>query len=267
MAQDATGTPTALWGIPKYNTAVDPPSGKGFNAAMDFIDGIIIPDLLFDAKGDLVVASAADTAARLPVGTNGQVLTADSAQSTGVKWATAAGTIGYGTALPGSPADGDFFILVDSTTAPTYSWQLRYVAAKASNKWIFVGGSPLKTAEGALDPLTTSYQNVGSATGNIPVNGDYRVTIGGRVEASGSFPSDMAFITVNGAGITESDNDAVTAFVGSSVAQDNIWTGHRELFKALTSGSGVVCRARARSATNIRVSKVSATVLPIAIGG
>lgn len=40
MATDATGTPTSL-GIPKYNTAVDPPSGKGFNAAMDAIDALI----------------------------------------------------------------------------------------------------------------------------------------------------------------------------------------------------------------------------------
>lgn len=40
MAQDATGTPTAK-GIPKYNTATDAPSGKGFNAAMDVIDGLV----------------------------------------------------------------------------------------------------------------------------------------------------------------------------------------------------------------------------------
>jgi hypothetical protein len=44
-----------------------------------------------DAKGDLVAGTAADTFARLAVGTNGQVLTADSAEATGLKWASAAG--------------------------------------------------------------------------------------------------------------------------------------------------------------------------------
>lgn len=42
-----------------------------------------------DAKGDLIVGTAADTFSRLAVGTNNQVLVADSAEATGVKWATA----------------------------------------------------------------------------------------------------------------------------------------------------------------------------------
>ena len=43
-----------------------------------------------DAKGDLVAGTGADTFARLAVGTNGQVLTADSTAATGLAWATAA---------------------------------------------------------------------------------------------------------------------------------------------------------------------------------
>jgi len=40
-----------------------------------------------DAKGDLIAGTGADAFDRLAVGTNGQVLTADSTTSTGLKWA------------------------------------------------------------------------------------------------------------------------------------------------------------------------------------
>lgn len=53
---------------------------------------VVATDPIFDAKGDLAVGTGADTAARLAVGSNGQVLTADSAEATGVKWVTVAGT-------------------------------------------------------------------------------------------------------------------------------------------------------------------------------
>lgn len=53
-----------------------------------------------DAKGDLVAGTAADTFARLAVGTNGQVLTADSAETTGLKWSTISGGFTYATYTP-----------------------------------------------------------------------------------------------------------------------------------------------------------------------
>ena len=67
---------------------------KASNTDMDFTwatDASGIPATIFDAKGDIIAASAADTAARLAVGANNTVLTADSSTATGLKWATPAG--------------------------------------------------------------------------------------------------------------------------------------------------------------------------------
>lgn len=45
-----------------------------------------IPDTILDAKGDLIAASAADTAAKLTAGANGTILMAASGETTGLKW-------------------------------------------------------------------------------------------------------------------------------------------------------------------------------------
>ena len=62
-------------------------------------DSETLPATLIDAKGDLITGTAADTAARLAVGTDGQVLTADSTQSSGMKWGPPAPAGGVKSAL------------------------------------------------------------------------------------------------------------------------------------------------------------------------
>ena len=64
---------------------------KTSNTDMDFTwvaqdDSNAIQNAIVDAKGDIIVATAADTPARLAVGTNGQVLKANSATATGLEW-------------------------------------------------------------------------------------------------------------------------------------------------------------------------------------
>lgn len=70
-------------------TALDAVSGT--NTGDQDLSGLVAKSLV-DAKGDLIVATAAGTVARLPVGaTTGHVLTVDPAESTGLKWAAGGG--------------------------------------------------------------------------------------------------------------------------------------------------------------------------------
>ena len=62
-------------------------SGGGTSGAVTITNSMATT---IDAKGDLIGGTGADTFARLAVGTNGQVLTADSTASTGLAWSTVA---------------------------------------------------------------------------------------------------------------------------------------------------------------------------------
>ena len=118
------------------------------------VEGGIQPTLL-TAKGDLISATAASTVARLAVGSNDQILVADSSTATGLKWATASGgaltltnytptfnniTVGNGTLVSKYVTSGDLVyvyvsLIFGSTTTYTGSnWEISVpVTAAADN--------------------------------------------------------------------------------------------------------------------------------------
>ena len=99
---------------------------KATNTDLDFTwvaqdDSNAIQNAIVDAKGDLITATAADTPARLAVGSNNTVLMADSTTATGLKWGTVSGG---GLTLIGSATAGDYagidFTSIDSSYKELY---------------------------------------------------------------------------------------------------------------------------------------------------
>ena len=217
-----------------------------------------IQSTLVDAKGDLIVATAADTVARLPVGaTNGHVLTVDSAEAGGMKWAAASGGLtgiassasqvlgtssGNITGVDGNTIDSaDPFIKWNDTAARLeYANPLSRPAGA-----MYVGVAPTTTAIGtralciqadrslAADRVPTGVDSV--AIGNSSqaqnsgstaigfrarANNTYAVCIGGESAATGN--SAVAIGGVASASGAQSINiSAYDAYGGNSSSATN----------------------------------------------
>ena len=90
---------------------------------LNYVDGVTsaiqtqldgkVDESLFDTKGDILVASADNTPAKLAVGTNGYLLTANSSATNGVEWAAAP------ISLPSQSGENGKYLTTDGTNA---SW-------------------------------------------------------------------------------------------------------------------------------------------------
>ena len=138
---------------------------KNSNTDMDFTwvaqdDSNAIQNTIVDAKGDLITATAADTPARLAVGTNGQVLSADSTAATGLAWVTAGGgptnwTLlnSGGTALTGAAS------ITVSFTAPKRLMVLMIGASGGARSFITLRPNNISSADYSAAGMNAQFSN------------------------------------------------------------------------------------------------------------
>jgi len=151
------------------------PIGTGTHGHPDYItQATAISPTLVDAKGDIIAASAADTVARLAVGSNDQVLTADSSTATGLKWATpggaltlsqiASGNINSGTSVTISSITQDFLQLhiygvTYATTPSRIRVQLNGSGSSVYDSVTFTGTSSPTISNAILQNGTAIFLN------------------------------------------------------------------------------------------------------------
>jgi hypothetical protein len=150
-------------------------------------DSNAIQNAIVDAKGDLIAATAADTPARLAVGTNGQILTADSTAATGIKWATPAAAAG-GLTLVKAQTIGSTVSSVTVTDAFSSTYD---------NYLITISGGVGSTVEGAV--LTLGSTSTGYYAGGYYL-ATTSATLNGYNVSNGSSWLAMYFSTTGGSG-------------------------------------------------------------------
>lgn len=106
---NAGATLTTLGITAFIQTLLDDANAAAARATLDVPSNAeAILDTIVDAKGDLITGTAADTVARLAVGSNDTFLIADSSQSSGLRWAARTTTkqVQLGLTVPDASGNG-----------------------------------------------------------------------------------------------------------------------------------------------------------------
>lgn len=188
---------------------------KASNTDMDFTwatDASGIPATIFDAKGDIIAATAADTASRLAVGANNTVLTADSSTATGLKWATpASGSTYVGCSVSNSGSQSIANTTETAITYDTEQWDTDAIHSTATNTSRFT----VPTGKGGKWHLSTSINTTGAGAiweFYIYKNGSYFIT---------GFP--QFSITQNGRGTAQGIVSFELDLVATDYIQIYVW--------------------------------------------
>ena len=191
----------------------------------------VITKEIFDAKGDLLVGTGSNTGTRVALGTNGYVLTADSSETNGVKWAAA-------------PAVGSFetSIVFEGTTANDFETTLQVTDPTADRTITFPDATGTVVFKDTTDTLTNKSI---SLTTN---------TITGTKAEFNSAMSDADFATI--AGSETLTNKTLTTPVIASITNGAATltlptsTGTVALTSDIPSLSGYVTESGTQTLTN-----------------
>jgi hypothetical protein len=184
-----------------------------------------------DAKGDLIVGTGADTFARLAVGTNGHTLVADSAETTGLKWA--------------APAAGGKVLQVVSGT---YSTETTVASTTYTDSGLTLNITPTSASSKVMVLISFSMIVYGESRGR---GGKARIMRGATAVAD--FGGTGNESTIGTVGATTDDYAQVNAILGfsylDSPATTSATTYKVQLAVASTANNGAV-RAQFQGATS-----------------
>lgn len=174
----------------------------------------------------------------------------------------------YGTSLPASPIDGQEFTLVDSLTAPTYLWRLRYNAGSASAyKWEFVGGTPLsayvETSESTSSLTFTDLATVGPSV-TAPRAGEYRIPFGATIRKAAVAGSGARVAPKLGAAAT-ADLDGLDWGTGAGTSDEQVSVRRELRLKTLAASDVVKLQYLAFTANAVTIQRRELAIIPIRV--
>ena len=223
---------------------------------LNYVDGVTsaiqtqldgkVDESIITAKGDLYVGSASSTLDNLAVGTNGYLLTADSNEALGVKWAAAP------VSLPDQTGNSGEYLTTNGTVA---SWAVIPVTSAATptvrgtifgrtgiNGSVALGESALGSltsgnantalGNGALTNNTTAYQNtaVGKDALSTNTTGQWNVAVGYASLLSSNSSGNVALGQDSLGSLSSGDYNIAIGFnAGGGNGATNLTTGSNNI--------------------------------------